>query len=954
MADNIFIPSTISPSYVDLGSYLDNDNLIIRCYYHFKSTDNIENIIIKLDRDKEPIQNFSINSLYPKDSRTYNFPLAIKLTDEQFENLDIGKHTITVSCKNNDTTNTSVFIFSKIDNYTFESNKNLLNDYYLLRIGGFENAVFTDTPSTNIAIVITETDEVKIQGIFDENFNFYGDIGNNLKKNGLIYGEYILTGCPNGSFGDRFCLFVEYEDKYGDKHRFEDWGEGITFSVPIDHLAHWIGAGIYIKGGVTLDRITFSPMLRSTEFEDETYEPYMNPKQMEIMNMSESKRLGVVSKLNDLWRADIDWLKARIFAIVEAMNKFRDYDGSGIDGHEIMDDGMIVYDRTPQLRFINCEVTDSEDEDTTIVEFVQRINADVTVDNPTWNGHLLTAAIHNEYLDEGNQDHFFTYPNDFYTYSGDINATEPGTYSLTLGIIDRWNFAWSNRTVGQKVFKWTIQKIMLPTPYLENTTFTFNMAYQGPTLKSIMDVGTFVTQTGTTKAKNAGTYSITFSINDKNHYCWSDRSTNDKVYSWKINKLKLAIPNLSSNSFTFNAKAQGPGINGINATYINTSGTTSATHVGNYNVTYSLKDTVNTEWSDGTTSNKTGSWSINKRTITIPSLSTTEFDWTGNIITPTLVNMDYTYIKISGETKGTDVSEYTINLDLLYTSDTVWSDNSITQKTIKWKIKGMPLVPISYPSPKVIKHGNWDFESLMPGEGDGDKLGDTYCIMSPIIKWYREWLLQGKVEIETEYPYGDSVISATITGSDVKKEVKDMSYRELYDSDIRIIPVDLPPSKIIYKYRVYAKYPYRWNDNSEYKEYIFQLDPGGFCWSKNLLAAMNIRNMSNVFCQGNRIIRERSYIPISILESTTILIVPYIHSSNAKLTLSRFSANSEYISLPTDGCLQVTVPDHYYTEAYSITLERKDINDHYGILMGIHLDYGDEIMMALTGEVVYS
>ena len=45
------------------------------------------------------------------------------------------------------------------------------------------------------------------------------------------------------------------------------------------------------------------------------------------------------------------------------------------------------------------------------------------------------------------------------------------------------------------------------------------------------------------------------------------------------------------------------------------SGTTSATNAGTYSATFTLKDTTNYKWSDGTTAAKTVSWTINKYNI---------------------------------------------------------------------------------------------------------------------------------------------------------------------------------------------------------------------------------------------------------------------------------------------------------------------------------------------------
>lgn len=83
-----------------------------------------------------------------------------------------------------------------------------------------------------------------------------------------------------------------------------------------------------------------------------------------------------------------------------------------------------------------------------------------------------------------------------------------------------------------------------------------------------------------------------------------------RVYAYQI-----PIPSVSGD-YTYNGEEQSVVINYLDKEFVNISGTTKATNAGNYSFTCSLKDPL-TEWEDGTTADKTYSWSIGKAAATI-------------------------------------------------------------------------------------------------------------------------------------------------------------------------------------------------------------------------------------------------------------------------------------------------------------------------------------------------
>ena len=78
-----------------------------------------------------------------------------------------------------------------------------------------------------------------------------------------------------------------------------------------------------------------------------------------------------------------------------------------------------------------------------------------------------------------------------------------------------------------------------------------------------------------------------------------------------VQKASIAVPT-QSGSLTYNGNAQSPTWSGYDQVEMTLGGVTTGTNAGSYNATFTLKDTVGTQWTDGTTEPKTVTWSIGK------------------------------------------------------------------------------------------------------------------------------------------------------------------------------------------------------------------------------------------------------------------------------------------------------------------------------------------------------
>ncbi len=235
--------------------------------------------------------------------------------------------------------------------------------------------------------------------------------------------------------------------------------------------------------------------------------------------------------------------------------------------------------------------------------------------------------------------------------------------------------------------------IPVDKPYATSVT---SYTYNGDTIRhDIANFNTnYMTRNGPISATDVGDYTVTFTL--KQGYCWSDdNSTDDVTLNWSILKLSLAIPTVSG-SFTYDGDQKSAIISSFNTNYITQGGTASATNAGTYTITFTLSDTENTQWdpqfSDETTTPKSGTWTIERAELTIPTINTNPtFQGTSVSVSPTLNNYDGNIMTLSGDTSATSVKTsetYTITISLTPTAkiNYQWSSGGTEDIPLSWNV----------------------------------------------------------------------------------------------------------------------------------------------------------------------------------------------------------------------------------------------------------------------------
>ena len=130
----------------------------------------------------------------------------------------------------------------------------------------------------------------------------------------------------------------------------------------------------------------------------------------------------------------------------------------------------------------------------------------------------------------------------------------------------------------------------------------------------------FTTNGGTIIAKGAGSATLTVRVQYGN-------DSKESKFTINVPKKSIAIPAADSTVYNYTGKAQTYKIADNDAYTVKNN---TQTKVGTYTVTVSLKDTAQTQWSDGTVADKTYSFKINKGTPTVNAPVANEMTYTGS------------------------------------------------------------------------------------------------------------------------------------------------------------------------------------------------------------------------------------------------------------------------------------------------------------------------------------
>lgn len=264
---------------------------------------------------------------------------------------------------------------------------------------------------------------------------------------------------------------------------------------------------------------------------------------------------------------------------------------------------------------------------------------------------------------------------------------DAGVYEVKFNLIKE-NYVWVTGGDGEKTVVWRILPKGIAVPTVGETVFVYI-----PQTEQQLAVASRAEYTVTgNKATDAGEYTAVISLVNAN-YRWTGGETADVTIDWKILPLEVAIPVMGTEMPVYCGETVFAPVNATE--YYDLSGN-SAVNAGSYRVTATLTSKNNYVWADGTTEDKNLDWTVEKKTLALPSYNG---NLTGNLTYDGSVqNADITVdgsCVISGNT-AKNVGKYTAEISLK-DANYVWADRSYGIKTVAWEI-----VPFKVNKPVVL------------------------------------------------------------------------------------------------------------------------------------------------------------------------------------------------------------------------------------------------------------
>ena len=287
-------------------------------------------------------------------------------------------------------------------------------------------------------------------------------------------------------------------------------------------------------------------------------------------------------------------------------------------------------------------------------------------------------------------------------------SSSPASVTYTNG--QSINLSTSNVSSGGTYNLYAVWLYEVPQPTLATSSYQFTNA---PISVQVNNYdSTTMTQGGTTSATARGSYTVTYTL--KSGYCWSGGSTSVVSLNWSITVRTVAIPTVSG-SFTYNGASHNATIgNTTDSSYYTQGGTTSAINAGTYTVTFTLPNTTDYQWSNGQTAPQSGTWTIERAKLTIPTLNANPtFQGTSVSVSPTLNNYNSSLMTLSGDTSATSVKTngtYTITISLTQTAkiNYQWSGGGTEDIPLSWNVlpKNLSGATITLPQDSYVYDGN--------------------------------------------------------------------------------------------------------------------------------------------------------------------------------------------------------------------------------------------------------
>ena len=350
----------------------------------------------------------------------------------------------------------------------------------------------------------------------------------------------------------------------------------------------------------------------------------------------------------------------------------------GSSGHIIEDENGNNMTARDALQFVGATVTDDPTNNRTVVTIepggttiVQKPT--VTVGTYTYDGTAQGPTI---VWATGMEDNCIV---------TNATKTDAGTYTMTIALKNTARMVWADMTTADMTYSYTISKAELTAPAITNTSLTYDGTAQYPTIEAYDS--TKISVAGSSET-DAGSYSITTALLDKDNYNWDDTHDSvDKTTAWSIAKANQTLT-LSKNSVTLD-----PNTLTDTVTVTGAQTTLSATTSDNTVATASV--------SGGTVTISNVNENSGSATITLTAEATNNY----NSATATVnVMASFSVLTIVTFHDGTD-AQIKAMLDAYYANEITWAE-------MGWAVGDTRVIHLNEMTAPTPYSGNWDAQDI--------------------------------------------------------------------------------------------------------------------------------------------------------------------------------------------------------------------------------------------------
>ena len=286
-------------------------------------------------------------------------------------------------------------------------------------------------------------------------------------------------------------------------------------------------------------------------------------------------------------------------------------------------------------------------------------------------------------------------------YTGTFEEINAGNYNITFSLKDNINYEWNDNTTADVSIPWVINKANRTAP----TVNSYSDIYDGNSHTiEVTGEGTFeysLDQTNWSDEKptrtDVGTTTVYVRTKEETNYNASSIVSGTIVIE-EVPLIEITAPTSSMcKTLTYNGLEQVLVEDALTGyTWVNDK----ATNVGTYSVKAVLEEGY--KWSNNSMDDVTITCSITSLEVTKPTVTNTEFNYTGDVFEPTINGFDSNTMTISGNYSESNAGEYSMTISLADTNNLVWADGTSNGLVFVWNIN-----KASQATPVVTSYANY-------------------------------------------------------------------------------------------------------------------------------------------------------------------------------------------------------------------------------------------------------